>query len=45
MKLLTGPAEWLNWLFVFLPMVTGYIMTHHLFWVYEQAVQHAHAGR
>jgi nitrate reductase gamma subunit len=37
MKMLTGPAEWLNWLFVFVPMVTGYIMTHHLFFVYEKA--------
>lgn len=35
LKLLTGPAEWLNWLFVFLPMVTGYMMTHHLFFPYE----------
>jgi nitrate reductase gamma subunit len=35
MKLLTGPAEWLNWLLVFLPMVTGYMMTHHLVNPYE----------
>jgi nitrate reductase gamma subunit len=35
LKLITGPAEWLNLLFVFLPMVTGYIMTHHLFFRYE----------
>jgi nitrate reductase gamma subunit len=35
LRLLTGPAEWLNWLFVFLPMVTGYAMTHHLFSPYE----------
>ena len=35
MKMLTGPGEILNWLFVFLPMVTGYIMTHHLFFRYE----------
>lgn len=35
LKLLTGTAEWLNLLFVFLPMVTGYIMTHHLFFRYE----------
>ncbi len=27
--------RWLNWLFVFLPMVTGYMMTHHLFFRYE----------
>jgi hypothetical protein len=32
---LSGPAEWLNWLFVFVPMVTGYLMTHHLFFPYE----------
>jgi nitrate reductase gamma subunit len=35
LKLLSGPAEWLNLLFVFLPMVTGYMMTHHLFFRYE----------
>jgi hypothetical protein len=35
MKLLTGPAEILNWLFVFLPMITGYMMTHHMFFPYE----------
>jgi nitrate reductase gamma subunit len=35
LKLLSGPAEYLAWLFVFLPMVTGYLMTHHLFLEYE----------
>jgi nitrate reductase gamma subunit len=35
LKLLSGPAEWLNLLFVFLPMVTGYMMTHHLWFAYE----------
>lgn len=35
MKLLTGLPEWLNWFFVFLPMITGYIMTHHLWFSYE----------
>ena len=35
LKLISGPAEWLNLLLVFLPMVTGYIMTHHLFFQYE----------
>jgi hypothetical protein len=35
MKLITGPAEWTNWSLVFLPMVTGYIMTHHLFFQYQ----------
>lgn len=35
LKLISGPAEYLNWLLVFLPMVTGYIMTHHLWFRYE----------
>ncbi len=35
LKLLSGPAEWLNWTFVFLPMVTGYMMTHHLWFQYD----------
>jgi nitrate reductase gamma subunit len=35
LKLISGPAEWLNLLFVFLPMITGYIMTHHLWFQYE----------
>jgi nitrate reductase gamma subunit len=35
LKLLTGPAEWLSWLIVFVPMVTGYMMTHHLWFQYE----------
>jgi len=34
-KMLTGVPEWMNWLLVFLPIVTGYIMTHHLFFRYE----------
>ncbi len=29
LKLISGPAEWLNLLIVFLPMVTGYGLTHH----------------
>jgi nitrate reductase gamma subunit len=32
---LSGPREALNWVFVFLPMVTGYMMTHHMFFRYE----------
>jgi nitrate reductase gamma subunit len=32
---LSGPAELLNWTLVFLPMVTGYMMAHHLFFRYE----------
>ena len=35
LKLLTGFAEVLNWLLVFLPMITGYMMSHHLFSPYE----------
>jgi len=35
LKLISGPAEYLNMLIVFLPMVTGYIMTHHLWFPYE----------
>ncbi len=35
LKLISGPAEWLNLLVVFLPMVTGYMLTHHLFFRYE----------
>jgi hypothetical protein len=35
MKLLTGVAEVLNWLLVFLPMITGYMLTHHMFLPYE----------
>lgn len=35
MKLISGPAEYAAWLLVFLPMVTGYMMTHHLFFRYE----------
>ncbi len=35
LKLISGPAEYLAWLFVFLPMVTGYMMTHHLWFSYE----------
>lgn len=37
LKLISGPAEWLNLLFVFLPMISGYILTHHLFFRYETA--------
>ena len=37
LRLISGPAEWLNLLFVFLPMVSGYILTHHLFFRYEVA--------
>jgi nitrate reductase gamma subunit len=35
LKLISGPAEWASLLVVFLPMLTGYAMTHHLFFRYE----------
>ena len=35
LKLITGPSEWLNLWVVFIPMVTGYMMTHHLWFRYE----------
>ena len=35
LKLISGPAEYFAWLMVFLPMVTGYMMTHHLWFQYE----------
>ncbi len=37
LRLISGPAEWFNWLLVFLPMVSGYLMTHHLINPYEKA--------
>jgi nitrate reductase gamma subunit len=37
LRLISGPAEYLSWLFVFLPMVSGYILTHHLWFAYEMA--------
>ena len=35
LKLISGPAEYFAWLLVFLPMVTGYMMTHHLWFSYD----------
>jgi len=35
LRLISGPAEWLSWAFVFLPMVTGYSLTHHLWFPYD----------
>jgi nitrate reductase gamma subunit len=32
---ISGTPEAANWLFVFVPMVTGYMMTHHMFFRYE----------
>ena len=34
-KLISGPAEYFAWILVFLPMVTGYMMTYHLWFAYE----------
>lgn len=34
-RLISGPAEYFAWVLVFLPMVTGYMMTHHLWFAYE----------
>jgi nitrate reductase gamma subunit len=36
LKLISGPAEYFAWLLVFLPMATGYMMTHHLWFPYEE---------
>jgi nitrate reductase gamma subunit len=35
LKLITGPAEWVNLLLVFLPLLTGYLMAHHVLSPYE----------
>jgi nitrate reductase gamma subunit len=35
LKLITRAPVWLNWTLVFLPFVTGYVMTHHLWFRYE----------
>lgn len=35
LKLISGAGEWVNLLLVFLPMFTGYVMTHHLLFRYE----------
>ncbi len=35
LKLITGASEIANWTVVFLPMISGYAMTHHLFFQYE----------
>ena len=37
LKLLSSLADYLNWLFVFLPMITGFLMTHQLWQPYEMA--------
>ncbi len=35
LRLISGPAEWLNWLMVFLPMVSGFILARKLGLPYE----------
>lgn len=35
LRLITRTPDWFNWLFVFIPFVTGYMMTHHLWFRYE----------
>jgi nitrate reductase gamma subunit len=35
LRLISGPAEYLAWVFVFLPMITGYMLTHHIGPPYE----------
>jgi hypothetical protein len=35
LKLITKAPIWINWVIVFLPFVTGYTMTHHLWLRYE----------
>jgi len=35
LKLISGVPEIANWTVVFLPMLTGWMMTHHLFFQYE----------
>ncbi len=37
LKMLSGPAEWFNWLFVFLPMVTGFVLARRWWLPYEVA--------
>jgi nitrate reductase gamma subunit len=34
-RMLTRVPDWMNWTIVFVPMVTGYMMTHHLWFRYE----------
>lgn len=35
LRLITRVPDWFNWVFVFLPFLTGYMMTHHLWFRYE----------
>lgn len=35
LRLISGPAEWINWLAVFLPMLTGFVLARKLLLAYE----------
>jgi nitrate reductase gamma subunit len=35
LRLISGPAEWLNWLVVFLPMLTGFVLARKMLLPYE----------
>ena len=35
LRLISGPSEWLNWLLVFLPMITGFVLARKLWLPYE----------
>jgi nitrate reductase gamma subunit len=35
LRLISGPAEWMNWLLVFLPMATGFVLARKLWLPYE----------
>lgn len=35
LRLISGPAEWMNWLLVFLPMATGIVLANKLWLPYE----------
>lgn len=35
-KMISGPSEYINWLVVFLPFLTGYLMFHHVGSPYEK---------
>ncbi|MFM8322916.1 MAG: hypothetical protein ACKOC5_18555 [Chloroflexota bacterium] len=35
LRLISGPSEWLNWLLVFLPMLTGFVLARKLLLAYE----------
>ena len=37
LRLISGPAEWINWLMVFLPMATGFVLARKLWLPFEAA--------